>query len=154
MRRTLVFALWLSLAAATGAAAQTDDRVVGRWVLDEAAFRAQVERFYAAAMLEVPADQMERAEAFAAEAIEATVAQMAGSSATFEADGTVMLEPTQGPPQAGSWSREGDSIVLEPAVDAPEAEAVTLIGTFEDDRLRLTPDEPDAVGFVMRRPAE
>jgi hypothetical protein len=134
------------------AGAAAEDRVLGRWVLDEAAFRAQVERFYAAAMLEVPAEQRPQAEAFAEQAIEATVDRMAGASATFQADGTVMLEPADGRPQTGSWSREGDTIVLEPAVDA--AEATTLIGTFEEDRLRLTPDQEDAVGFVMRRAGE
>lgn len=150
MRRTLL-ALLFALGVAGPAAA--DDRVLGRWVLDEAAFRAQVERFYAAAMTQVPAEQQAKAEAFAEQAIEATVDRMAGSSATFESDGTVMLEPAAGRPQVGTWSRAGETIVLEPGVDA--AEATTLIGTFEDEGLlRLTPDQADAVGFVMRRAAE
>jgi hypothetical protein len=149
VRRWLV-AVLLGVAAAGGAAAE--DRVLGRWVLDEAAFRDQVQRFYEAAMTEVPAEQREQAEAFAEQAIDATVARMAGSAVTFEADGTVLLDPAEGRPQQGSWSREGDTIVLEPAAGAEDA--VAMIGTFEDGHLRLTPDQQDAVGFVMRRPAE
>ena len=149
MRRTLLAVL---LAFGLAGPAAAEDRVLGRWVLDEAAFRAQVERFYDAAMVQVPADQQAKAEAFAEQAIEATVDRMAGSSATFEADGTVLLQPAAGRPQTGRWSREGDTIVLEPAVDG--AEATTLIGTFEEDRLRLTPEQEDAVGFIMRRAAE
>ena len=152
MRTRLFAALLLLVGVGVGGGAAAEDRVLGRWVLDEAAFRAQVERFYAAAMMQVPADQQAKAEAFAEQAIEATVARMAGSSATFRDDGTVRLEPADGRPQTGSWSREGDRIVLEPAVDA--AEAVAMIATFEDGRLRLTPDQEDAIGFVMRRPAE
>ncbi|MFP4127135.1 MAG: hypothetical protein ACLFU0_10875 [Alphaproteobacteria bacterium] len=146
--------LLLALPVAVGIAGPTaaDDRVLGRWVLDEAAFRAQVEGFYTAAIAEVPAEEQEQAEAFVDQAVEATVERMAGSSATFEADGTVTLEPAEGRPQTSNWSREGDTIVLEPAVDA--AEAATLVGTFEEDRLRLTPDEGDGVGFVMRRATE
>jgi hypothetical protein len=133
-------------------AAAAEDRVLGRWLLDEAAFRDQVERFYAAAIRQVPEAQRDQAEAFAEQAIAATVARMAGSSATFRADGTVLLDPADGRPQTGSWSRDGEAVVLEPAVDAPEA--TTLIGTFEGDRLRLTPKVANGVGFVMRRATE
>lgn len=149
MRQWLVAAV---LAIATGLGATAADPVLGRWVLDEAAFRDQVERFYAAAMREIPADERDQAEAFAEQAIAATVDRMAGSAVTFEADGTVMLEPAEGRPQRGNWSRDGDTIVLEPAADAEDA--VAMIGTLEDDHLRLTPDQADAVGFVMRRAAE
>lgn len=149
MVRSLLALLCLAAGAATAAA---EDRVVGRWVLDEPAFRAQVERFYEAAILQVPAEQQEQAEAFVEQAVEATVDRMAGSAAVFDADGTVLLEPPQGRPQKGSWSREGDTILLEPAVDADEA--VRMIGTFEDEHLRLTPDQENAVGFLMRRSDE
>jgi hypothetical protein len=148
MRALLLAALVLVAGAASAAA---EDRVVGRWVLDEPAFRAQVERFYAAAIAEVPAAEQEQAEQFVDQAVEATVARMAGAAATFEPDGTVMLQPADGRPQKGSWSREGDTIVLQPAVDT--AEAVRMIGTFEDGNLELTPDQENAVGFLMR-PAE
>jgi hypothetical protein len=146
MKRSLLAALLLVAGAVTAAA---EDRVVGRWVLDEPAFRAQVERFYAAAITEVPAAERDQAEAFVERAVEATVARMAGSTATFEPDGTVMLEPAEGRPQTGSWSREGDRIVLEPGVDADEA--VRMVGTFEDGHLKLTPDQENAVGFLMRK---
>jgi hypothetical protein len=142
----------LLLALAVAAPVLAADRVVGRWVLDEAAFRAQVERFYADALAQVPADERDRAEAMAERAIDATVAQMAGAAATFEPDGTVVLDAGAGPAREGRWSRVGDTIVVEPG--AADADATTLLGTFEDDRLRLTPDREDAVGFVMRRPAE
>ncbi len=147
--RALLLAAFLLAAGALSAAAE--DRVVGRWVLDEPAFRAQVERFYAAAIAQVPAEEQEQAEGFVEQAVEATVARMAGAAATFEPDGTVMLQPADGRPQKGSWSREGDRIVLEPAVHT--AEAVRMIGTFEDGNLKLTPDQENAVGFLMR-PAE
>jgi len=136
------------LFVAVAASAAAEDRVVGRWVLDEPAFRDQVERFYEAAITQVPADDQAKAEAFVDQAIEATVARMAGSAATFEPDGTVMLEPAEGRPQKGSWSREGDTIVLHPAVD--DAEAVRMIGTFEAGNLRLTPNQENAIGFLLR----
>lgn len=150
MRRALAFgglALWL---AAGGAAAE--DRVLGTWVLDEAAFRAHVERLYEAAIAEAPAAERERATALAERAVDALVEQVAGSSATFAADGTVVLRPPAGEPQTGSWSRQGERILLEPAVDTPAS--TSLIGTFEDGRLELTPEQEDAVGFIMKRPAE
>ncbi|NBB69290.1 MAG: hypothetical protein GVY33_03045 [Alphaproteobacteria bacterium] len=148
VRRVLAGLLVLVLTA-PGLAA---DRVVGRWVLDEAAFRAQVERFYAEALAQVPAEDRDRAEAMAERAIDATVERMAGAAVTFEPDGTVVLDAGDGPARQGRWSRQGDTIVVEPTADG--AEATTLVGLFEDDRLRLEPDREDAVGFVMRRPAE
>jgi len=148
VRRVLALLLALALAAPVLAA----DRVVGRWVLDEAAFRAQVERFYAEALAQVPAEDRDRAEAMAERAIDATVERMAGAAATFEPDGTVVLDAGEGPAQEGRWSRAGDTIVVEPAAEGEAA--TTLVGTFEDGRLRLKPDQEGAVGFVMRRPAE
>ncbi len=148
MRRLLVALVALALTAPVLAA----DRVVGRWVVDEAAFRAQVERFYAEALAQLPAEERDRAEAVAERAVDATVERMADTAVTFEPDGTVVLDAGQGPAREGRWSRQGDRIVVEPVGDGDEATA--LVGSFEDDRLRLTPDAEDAVGFVMRRPAE
>ena len=148
MRRLLVALVALALTAPVLAA----DRVVGRWVVDEAAFRVQVERFYAEALAQLPAEERDRAEAVAERAVDATVERMADTAVTFEPDGTVVLDAGQGPAREGRWSRQGDRIVVEPVGDGDEATA--LVGSFEDDRLRLTPDAEDAVGFVMRRPAE
>jgi hypothetical protein len=148
VRRLLVALVALALTAPVLAA----DRVVGRWVVDEAAFRAQVERFYAEALAQLPAEERDRAEAVAERAVDATVERMADTAVTFEPDGTVVLDAGQGPAREGRWSRQGDRIVVEPVGDGDEATA--LVGSFEDDRLRLTPDAEDAVGFVMRRPAE
>lgn len=148
MRRLLVALVALALTAPVLAA----DRVVGRWVVDEAAFRAQVERFYAEALAQLPAEERDRAEAVAERAVDATVERMADTAVSFEPDGTVVLDAGQGPAREGRWSRQGDRIVVEPVGDGDEATA--LVGSFEDDRLRLTPDAEDAVGFVMRRPAE
>jgi len=148
VRRLLVALVALALTAPVLAA----DRVVGRWVVDEAAFRAQVERFYAEALAQLPAEERDRAEAVAERAVDATVERMADTAVSFEPDGTVVLDAGQGPAREGRWSRQGDRIVVEPVGDGDEATA--LVGSFEDDRLRLTPDAEDAVGFVMRRPAE
>ncbi len=148
MRRLLVALVALALTAPVLAA----DRVVGRWVVDEAAFRVQVERFYAEALAQLPAEERDRAEAVAERAVDATVERMVGTEVSFEPDGTVVLDAGQGPAREGRWSRQGDRIVVEPVGDGDEATA--LVGSFEDDRLRLTPDAEDAVGFVMRRPAE
>ena len=148
MRRLLVALVALALTAPVLAA----DRVVGRWVVDEAAFRVQVERFYAEALAQLPAEERDRAEAVAERAVDATVERMAGTEVSFEPDGTVVLDAGQGPAREGRWSRQGDRIVVEPVGDGDEATA--LVGSFEDERLRLTPDAEDAVGFVMRRGGE
>lgn len=126
------------------------DDVVGRWVLDEAAFRAQAERFYGDALLQVPAERQAEASALAARAVDAAVAQLRGSAVTFAADGSVVLESASGGPQAGTWTRDGDVVRLEPVSDAPEV--IPLVGRLlADGALRLTPDQPGGVGFVMRR---
>ncbi len=149
--RALRWALVLSLMVSTAAAAA--DEILGRWVLDEGAFREQAERFFGAAMLQVPAEQQEQAAAYADMAVDALVDQMRGSSVTFAEDGSVVMRTAAGAPQAGNWTREGDMVRLEPAIETPETASLT--GELQaDGTLLLRSDVPDSVAFVMQRADE
>lgn len=144
-------ARWFFLVAVLGwsGPASAEDPVVGHWELDEGAFRAVVEQFYAASLLQVPVEQRDTTAAFATQAIEAAVAQMRGSSAVFEADGSVILRPGSGMVQTGTWQRDGDVVRLE--ADGSTSAATKLVATFEGENLRIHALEGDTVGFLMRR---
>ena len=120
----------------------------GRWAVDTAALRVELERLLRADIARMPTAQQPQTEAVLPGRLDQMVHRSAGT-AEFHPDGTVLFEDSQGQRRTGRWTLEGDRVHLLSEDEPP------YLGTLDGDIMRLeakaqVEDEP-APGLVLRR---
>jgi hypothetical protein len=121
---------------------------VGRWAVDTAALRGELERLLRADIARMPSVQQAQTEAVLPGRLDQMVHRSAGT-AEFHPDGTVLLEDNQGQRRTGRWTLEGDRVHLLSEDEPP------YVGTLQGDIMHLkaeaqVEDEP-APGLTLRR---
>jgi hypothetical protein len=146
-RRPPLVATILVLLLVIGGTALAADPV-GRWAVDTAALRGELERLLRADIARMPAVQQAQTEAVLPGRLDQMVHRSAGT-AEFHPDGTVLFEDNQGQRRTGRWTLEGDRVHLLSEDEPP------YVGPLEGDIMRLeaeaqVEDEP-APGLILRR---
>ncbi|MFO1074279.1 MAG: hypothetical protein U1E17_16670 [Geminicoccaceae bacterium] len=135
VRPLALLALLLALALPARAA-----DLSGVWVIDQAAWQAQLDRTVAAMLRQMPPEALARLRARGgdpAQALRAAASQGLDGTIEFLPDGHVRtVTPKEGSDERSSWQLDGSKLRVKVA-DAEGIEA--LVGQVADDRITLRP---------------
>lgn len=138
MHALLAAMISLALVAMPGVARAAD--LSGVWVVDQRAWRQQLDGMIGAMLARMPADLVAQVRAQGkdpAEVFRAAVAEGLDGTIEFLPNGVVRsVTPTEGASEDGRWTLDGNQLRVE-VDDADGLEA--LVGAVEADRITLKP---------------
>jgi hypothetical protein len=144
-RHLLAFGPAMALLAAHGRPARADAELIGTWILDERALRADVDAVMAEQFAGLPAEARQQAEKAMRAEVDRII-ETANGIIQFRADGTATATSAAGPSE-WVWT-SSDGVVRLEKKEALVSD-VPLLGTIVGDALYLEPDVAGEPGLPL-----